>query len=280
MNATCQERFAVHQEDYPSYDTRRLREHFLITDLFEENAVRLTYTHYDRLIVGGVQPVEEVVSLDAPELLRSKCFLERRELGVINVGGSGWVRVDGEDYELMPKQALYVGRGAQSVQFGSFNPDEPAKLYLNSAPAHRDCPVRKVTETDADVVELGAAETSNARVIRKLLVNTVIDTCQLQMGMTELRSGSVWNTMPAHTHSRRMEAYFYFQLPRDQAVCHFMGPAEETRHLWVKNEQAVVSPPWSMHSGVGTASYAFIWGMAGENLDYSDMDHVTPDRLR
>ena len=277
---SCEERHAVHQRDYVGYDTSRLRESFLITDLFQPGRGRLICTHYDRVIVGGICPAREAVELESVDALRAKHFLERRELGVINVGGAGWVRVDGEDFAIDNREAMYVGRGSERVSFGSQSADEPAKFYLNSAPAHRAYPARKVGQAEADVVELGSPETSNARILRKLLVNTVIETCQLQMGMTELRSGSVWNTMPAHTHARRMEAYFYFGLPPGQAVCHFMGPAEETRHLWVQNEQAVVSPPWSMHCGAGTSSYSFIWGMAGENLDYADMDHVTPDQMR
>jgi 4-deoxy-L-threo-5-hexosulose-uronate ketol-isomerase len=277
---TFDERYAVHPRDYRGYDTRQLRDSFLVTGLFPPGGMRLTYTHYERVIVGGVCPTREAVSLPAVDVLRATHFLERRELGAINVGGAGWVRVDDEDFEIQPREALYVGRGARQVSFGSLSADEPAKFYLNSAPAHRSFPTRKVGRDEADVVELGSPETSNARVLRKLLVNTVIETCQLQMGMTELQSGSVWNTMPAHTHSRRMEAYFYFGVPEGQAVCHFMGPAEETRHIWVQNEQAVISPPWSMHCGAGTSSYSFIWGMAGENLDYADMDHVPANRMR
>lgn len=277
---SCGERFAVHRDDYRGYDTQRLRESFLVTGLFEPGCIRLTYSHYDRLIVGGASPVSEPVELTPVDQLKASSFLERRELGAINIGGPGWVRVDGRDYAVDSREAVYVGRGSQQVSFGSQDASRPAKFYLNSAPAHQAFPVRKVGAAEADVVELGSPETSNARVIRKLLVNTVVDTCQLQMGMTELQTGSVWNTMPAHLHSRRMEAYFYFGLPPDQAVCHFMGPAEETRPLWVHNEQAVLSPPWSMHCGVGTTNYTFIWGMAGENLDYGDMDHITPDQMR
>lgn len=274
------ERFAVHQDDYVRYDTQRLRELFLVTGLFTPGNVRLSYTHYDRIIVGGVQPATEPVPLEPIELLKMPNFLDRRELGAINIGGAGVVHVDGTDFEIGSREALYVGKGAKHVSFASADPENPAKFYLNSTPAHHSYPHRKIGQKDADVLELGSLETSNARVIRKLLVNTVIETCQLQMGMTELKPGSVWNTMPAHTHSRRMEVYFYFGLPAGQAVCHFMGPRQETRHIWVGNEEAVVSPPWSMHCGAGTSNYTFIWGMAGENLDYGDMDHVTPDQMR
>ncbi len=274
------ERFAVHPDDYPRYDTARLRELFLVSGLFTPGNVKLTYTHYERMIVGGVLPVSEAVPLEPIDLLKATSFLERRELGAINIGGPGAVEVDGVAHELDSKEALYVGMGAKRVVFSSKDPNNPAKYYLNSTPAHRAFPTKKVGQKDADVLELGSLETSNARTIRKLLVNTVIDTCQLQMGMTELKPGSVWNTMPAHTHSRRMEAYFYFEVPQGQAVCHFMGPKEETRHIWVANEEAVVSPPWSMHCGAGTCNYTFIWGMGGENLDYGDMDGITPDQMR
>lgn len=280
MATKVDERFAVHLNDYKHYDTQQLRDAFLVSGLFSPGDVSLAYTHYDRIIVGGVMPTREPVELEPIELLKADHFLDRRELGAINIGGAGLVQVDEHEYELASKEAIYIGRGARTVRFSSVDAAQPAKFYLNSTPAHQGYPTRKVGQDQADVVELGALETSNARTIRKLLVGTVIETCQLQMGMTELKPGSVWNTMPAHTHSRRMEAYFYFQLPADQAVCHFMGPAEETRHLWVKNEEAVVSPPWSMHCGAGTCNYTFIWGMAGENLDYGDMDFVTPDRMR
>jgi len=280
MATTYDERIAVHKRDYVHYDTARLREEFLVSGLFTPNNVRLSYTHYERIVVGGVMPVRESVVLEPIDLLKASFFLERRELGTINVGGAGRVLVDGQGFDVAHKEALYIGRGSEDVRFESLDPEQPAKFYLNSTPAHRVCPTKRVTQEQADVVELGALETSNARTIQKLLVNTVVETCQLQMGMTELKPGSVWNTMPAHTHSRRMEVYFYFQLPDDQRVCHFMGPAEETRHLWVKNEEAVVSPPWSMHCGAGTSNYTFIWGMAGENLDYADMDAIPPAALR
>lgn len=280
MTTHFEERFATHPNEYPSYDTARLRKEFLVTGLFQPGQVKLTYTHYERMIVGGVLPVAEAVPLETIDLLKAKTFLERRELGAINVGGPGAVIVDDVEYALDTKEALYVGQGAKRVVFASQSKDNPAKFYLNSTPAHMAYPNKKVGRKDADVIELGSLETSNKRTIRKLLVNTVIQTCQLQMGMTELAPGSVWNTMPPHTHSRRMEAYFYFNVPDGQAVCHFMGPRDETRHIWVGNEEAVVSPPWSMHSGAGTSNYTFIWGMAGENLDYDDMDKHTPSQLR
>ena len=272
-------RYAVHPDDYVRYDTQQLRKHFLVSGLFVPDEINLTYTHYDRIIVGGAAPVNKALKLEAIDTLKSEFFLERREIGIINVGGAGAVSINGENHALDCKEALYVGRGNESVIFSSVDPSNPARFYLNSTPAHTAYPVRKVGQNDAVVVELGAKETCNERTLRKLLVNDIIQTCQLQMGMTDLKTGSVWNTMPPHTHSRRMEVYFYFEIPDDHAVCHFMGPSEEMRPVWIHNEQAVISPPWSMHCGVGTANYTFIWGMAGENLDYGDMDFLTPLQL-
>ena len=220
------------------------------------------------------------VFLDTLEPLKSEYFLERREMGIINVGGKGTVSADGISYSLDYKEALYLGRGIKEVHFSSDNPKAAAKFYLNSAPAHHTYPSQKVGRDQAEIVELGSAETSNSRTIRKLIVNSIVQSCQLQMGMTELASGSVWNTMPAHVHDRRMEVYFYFEVPEDQAICHFMGATDETRHLWMANEQAVISPPWSIHAGSGTSNYTFIWGMAGENLDYGDMDGCPIPNLR
>lgn len=280
MTTIYEERYAHNPRDYASYDTERLREEFLVPVLFEADTVRLTYTHVDRMIVGGIMPVEKVVLLETVDALRSEYFLERRELGLINIGGPGVVEVDGNRYEVDSKEAIYVGRGSCEVKVSSNEKSNPAKFYLNSTPAHRECPTKKVGQVDARVLEMGSGETCNQRVIRQLLVKEVVETCQLQMGMTELAPGSVWNTMPAHTHSRRMEAYMYFNVPEGQAVCHFMGPPQQTRNIWMANEQAVISPTWSLHSGVGTSNYTFIWGMAGENLDYTDMDFVQPNQLR
>src|SRR5690606_1992971 len=223
--------------------------------------------------------VSKPLALKAIDQLKAEYFLERRELGIINIGDAATVSADGVEYVLVNKEALYIGRGVKEVVF------HPAKkgtatFYFNSAPAHAAYPAKKVSLADAATVELGSQENANHRIIRKLLVNGVIQTCQLQMGLTELQSGSIWNTMPAHTHDRRMEVYLYFNLPDGQAVCHFMGEPQETRHLWIKNRQAVISPPWSIHSGAGTSNYAFIWSMAGENLDYDDMDKVSPTALR
>lgn len=273
-------RYAASPQDVKSYDTSRLREEFLIEDLMEANSVNLVYSHYDRFIAGGVVPVDFSLKLETFEPLKSDYFLERRELGIINVGGSGSVLVDGELFELDYKEALYVGRSNEEVIFDSDDAANPAKFYLNSAPAHKVFPTKKVSKDDAEVVELGSMETANARTIRKLIVNSVVESCQVQMGMTELKSGSVWNTMPAHVHDRRMEVYFYFEIPENQAVCHFMGEPQETRHIWMGNNQAVISPPWSIHSGSGTSNYTFIWGMAGENLDYGDMDFCKINELK
>lgn len=279
MSTEYEVRYATHPDDYKKYDTQTLRKHYHVSGLFRPDVVALTYTHYERLIVGGAMPVSGPLPLETIEPLKAEHFLDRRELGAINIGGPGSISVDGERYPIGKREALYVGAGNREVAFSSDDPEQPARFYLNSAPAHKVFPVRKVGMEEADSVRLGSGETCNDRTINKLLVNSVLETCQLQMGLTEFHPGSVWNTMPAHVHDRRMEAYFYFDLPEDQAVCHFMGPREETRHLWMKNEEAVVSPPWSMHCGVGTSSYVFIWGMAGENLDYGDMDHCEPHEI-
>ena len=273
-------RYAVSPAETKKMDTAKLRENFLIERLFEDDQISLTLTHYDRYIAGGAMPVNQVLSLPNPDALKAKFFLERRELGIINVGAQGTVTADGVSYVLDFKEALYIGQGTKDVSFSSTDSQNPAKFYINSAPAHHAYPSKKVSKAEAEIVELGSPETANHRVINKLLVNSVLPTCQLQMGMTELKSGSVWNTMPAHTHDRRMEMYFYFEVPQGQSVCHFMGEPQETRHIWMQNEQAVISPNWSIHSGAGTSNYTFIWGMAGENLDYGDMDHCAINDLK
>tara|TARA_B100001250_G_scaffold95575_1_gene79898 strand:- start:2020 stop:2862 length:843 start_codon:yes stop_codon:yes gene_type:complete len=280
MNNNYQVRYAVGQRETNQMGTQALRDEFLIEQVFGTDVVNWVYTHYDRYMAGGVIPTKGNIFLDTLEPLKSDFFLERREVGIINVGGKGAVLADGETYQLDYKEALYLGKGIKEVHFSSDNVKAPAKFYLNSAPAHHVYPNQKVGREQAEIVELGSAETSNARTIRKLIVNSIVKSCQLQMGMTELASGSVWNTMPAHVHDRRMEVYFYFEVPRDQAVCHFMGATDETRHLWMTNEQAVISPPWSIHAGSGTSNYTFIWGMAGENLDYGDMDGCPVPNLR
>lgn len=271
-------RYAHHPNDVKKYNTEELREHFLIPELFVKDQISLTYTMYDRYIAGGAFPVSKSLKLEAIDELKAENFLDRRELGIINVGGKGKVTVDGEVYEIGHREALYVGRGNKEVIFEAT--DEQPYFYINSAPAHKSYPTKKVTKKEAEVVELGDSKYSNKRVINKLLVNSVIETCQLQMGMTELQEGNIWNTMPPHTHERRMEVYFYFDLEEGQTVSHFMGQPNETRHIFLQNHQAVISPEWSIHAGAGTSNYTFIWGMAGENLDYGDMDKVSVDELK
>jgi 4-deoxy-L-threo-5-hexosulose-uronate ketol-isomerase len=280
MNTNYETRYASSPQGVKQYDTTQLREEFLIENLFEADTINLVYSHYDRFITGGAMPFSKSIELETISPLKSTSFLERRELGIINIGESGTVSVDGEDYVLNHREALYVGQGNKKVVFSSASEKNPAKFYLNSTPAHKAYPTKKIGTNDVEVIELGAPETANARTLRKYIVNSVVDVCQLQMGMTTLKSGSSWNTMPAHVHDRRMEVYFYFEVPEDQAVCHFMGQPQETRHIWMQNNQAVISPPWSIHSGSGTASYSFIWGMAGENLDYGDMDVAKITELR
>ncbi|MBM6992306.1 MAG: 5-dehydro-4-deoxy-D-glucuronate isomerase [Prevotella sp.] len=273
MKTNYELRYAANPVDAKSYDTTRLRHDFLIARLFAKDEVNMVYSMYDRLIVGGAMPVDEALRLEAIDPLKAQWFTERREIGVFNVGmGDGEVRVGDETYTLGYKEALYIGRGERDVTFMSKSKNEPALFYFNSATAHTAYPCRRVTRDDAVKLHMGALETSNERTINRMLVREVLPTCQLQMGMTELEPGSVWNTMPAHVHSRRMEAYFYFEVPDGQAVCHFMGEPEETRHLWMKSGEAVLSPEWSIHSAAATHNYTFIWGMAGENLDYNDQD--------
>jgi len=280
MKTNFEIRYASHPQDAKKYDTSRLRKEHLIENIFSNDEVNMVYSLYDRLVVGGAMPVNEILVLEAIDPLKSEFFLSRRELGTFNVGGAGKVTVDGEVFELGFKDALYLGAGDRKVTFESIDSKNPAKFYLNSAPAHKTFPDKKVTKSDAVVAEMGSLEGSNHRKINKMLVSQVLETCQLQMGMTELAPGSVWNTMPAHTHSRRMEAYFYFEVPEGQAVCHFMGEPTETRHIWMKGDEAVISPEWSIHSAAATSNYTFIWGMAGENLDYSDQNFYKNTELR
>jgi len=284
MKTHYQLRYASHPADARQYDTERLRQEFLIPVLFVADEVHMVYSMYDRMVVGGAMPVAESLPLEAIDPLKAPHFLTRREIGIFNVGGAGRVLVDGEAYELAFKEALYLGRGDREVSFESLDPQQPAKFYFCSSTAHATYPDRKVTKADAEaagaVLHLGSMEGANDRVINRMLVHQVLPTCQLQMGMTELRPGSVWNTMPAHTHSRRMEAYFYFDLPADQAVCHFMGEPTQTRVVWMKGDQAVLSPEWSIHSAAATHNYTFIWAMCGENLDYNDQDWYKETELR
>lgn len=273
-------RYASHPADAKSYDTDRIRKEFLIPKVFEADEISLVYSMYDRYIVGGAMPVSKALKLETIDELKADYFLRRREMGIINVGGDAKITVDGKVFDIAYKEALYIAMGAKDVVFESKDKSQPAKLYINSAPAHHAFETKKVTKADAEVVVMGTLETSNHRTINKLIVNSVVPTCQLQMGMTELKPGSVWNTMPAHTHNRRMEAYFYFEVPEKQTICHFMGQPDETRHIFMQNDMAVLSPSWSIHSAAGTSNYTFIWGMAGENLDYSDMDTRQPNELK
>ena len=272
MKTNYEIRYAAHPEDAKSYDTARIRRDFLIEKVFSADEVNMVYSMYDRMIVGGAMPVNEVLPLEAIDPLKAPHFLTRREIGIFNVGGPGVVKAGDAVYEINYKEALYLGAGDREVTFGSKDAANPAKFYFNSTNAHCTYPDKLVTKKEAIVAEMGSLEGSNDRRINKMLVNQVLPTCQLQMGMTELMNGSVWNTMPAHLHSRRMEAYFYFEVPEEHAVCHFMGEPQETRHLWMKGDQAVLSPEWSIHSAAATHNYTFIWGMGGENLDYGDQD--------
>jgi len=272
----------IHSEQARTLDTEGLRRHFLVEDLFVADNVTLTYSQIDRIIVGGIMPVAAGVTFSA-ELGKhtgTDFFLQRRELGLINIGGAARVVVDGVTFEVGAREALYVGQGAKALEFFSIDATQPAKLYFNCAPAHTAYPHRKVTLAEASPETLGSPETSNRRTIYKFLVPNVLPTCQLLMGMTQLEPGSLWNTMPCHTHDRRMEVYFYFDMKADAAVFHMMGEPTQTRHLVVRNEQAVISPSWSLHSGVGTQAYTFIWGMVGENQVFSDMDHIPMTALR
>jgi 4-deoxy-L-threo-5-hexosulose-uronate ketol-isomerase len=273
-------RYAHHPEDVIGYDTARIRKEFLIEKLFVPGDICLTYSLYDRFIVGGAMPTENPLKLETFDALKASEFLDRREMGIINVGGEAKIIAGGILYKLNYKEALYLGKGVNGISFSSVDINKPAKLYFNSAPAHHTYLSKKVTVKEADVLVLGSPEESNRRTINRLLINSIIETCGLQMGLTMLNHGSVWNTMPPHTHSRRMEVYFYFEVPEGQAICHFMGEPDETRHIWMKNEQAVISPSWSIHSAAGTSNYSFIWGMTGENLDYGDMDICLPDELK
>jgi 4-deoxy-L-threo-5-hexosulose-uronate ketol-isomerase len=274
------ERFACHPNDFKLYDTSAIRNNFLISDLFKADEIKIVYSHFDRFITGSAVPVKNELFLNTIDPLKAEFFLQRRELGIINIGGEGSVIADGQTFNLGYKEALYLGKETKNVRFLSKNSEKPAKFYFNSTPAHCKYPNKQIRLSDAEVVEAGAPETANARKINKLIVNSIVQTCQLQMGMTELKPGSVWNTMPPHVHSRRMEVYLYFDVPEKQAICHYMGQPDETRHLWLKNEQAVISPDWSIHSASGTSNYCFIWGMAGENLDYNDMDVTLPSDLK
>lgn len=272
---SMQIRFQNSPTETKQMGTEDLRKHFLCENIAGENAITSVYSHYDRMIVGGVTPKQSApISLENHPELKAAYFLERREIGIINVGGAGSITVDGNNYSLNKLDCLYAGKGTQSVNFASIDEKDPAIFFFLSAPAHHSYPVSVYTKEQATPVNLGSAVTSNERTIYKYIHADGIQSCQLIMGLTVLKPGSVWNSVPPHTHTRRMEVYFYFDLAADQRIFHFMGEPEQTRHLVIKNNEAVISPPWSMHFGCGTANYSFIWGMAGENLDYTDIDAV------
>ena len=286
---------ATHPDDFKTFDTERIRSRFVMEKVMAPDEINLTYTMYDRLVYGGAMPVTRELALEPFAELRAEHFLDRRELGVVNVGGPGVVTVDGEAFDLAFKEALYVGRGKRSVAFRSLDAKSPAKFYLNSAPAHKAYVTQRITSdpsctkpgyTIGNFIKAGKMEESNDRVINQLVVAPVLakrpggGCCQLQMGLTELKPGSVWNTMPQHVHSRRMEVYFYFNVPTGQAICHQMGLPQEQRLVWLHDEQAIAAPEWSVHSAAGTSNYMFVWGMGGENLDYGDMDKVPVSDMR
>ena len=273
-------RTASSPRDVKTYDTARLREEFLIQNLFVADEVKMVYSHIDRIITGAAVPVTKALTIDAGDELRAEYFLQRREMGIINIGGAGKVTVDGTVYTLRPRDGIYIGRGSKDIVLESANPDQPAHFYFNSCPAHKEYPTVYIRPEDCVRVELGALETSNHRTICKYILPGQVESCQLVMGMTSLKPGSVWNTMPCHTHDRRMEVYLYFDLPEDAFVMHFMGEGAETRHIIMRNEEAVISPSWSIHSGAGSQNYTFIWGMCGENQDFDDMDGIATKDLK
>lgn len=267
-------RYSNHPDDSKRYDTEALRKNYLIERVFVKDEIALTYSHQDRMIAGGAMPVDAELTLGSTKELGTDYFLERREMGIINVGGKGTVVLDGKEYVLEFKEGLYVGKGIKEVVFKSADKSAPAKFYLNSSPAHKTYPTVHITKEKANKRELGSQENMNARTINQFIHPAVCESCSLQMGMTELKPGNSWNTMPSHTHERRMEVYFYFELTGDNVVFHMMGQPQETRHIIMHNEQAVISPSWSIHSGTATSNYTFIWGMCGENQTYDDMDNI------
>ncbi len=273
-------KYACHPDDAKNYDTNRLRDMFLEDGLFKKNQINLVYSMYERFTAGGVYPVDEDLKLEAIDPMKSDYFCSRREIGIINIGDEGNITVDGEKFTLKNKEAIYISKGSKDIILSSADKNSPAKYYLGSTPAHRKTKTTLVNKEKANILHLGSSDTCNERTIYQLIVPEVVESCQLVMGLTELHKGSVWNTMPCHTHQRRMEAYFYFELPEKQAICHLMGHPQETRHIFVHNEQLVLSPEWGIHSGAGTANYSFIWGMGGENIDYTDMDKIEPYQLK
>lgn len=283
-NSEMEVRPGANPVDVKTYDTDRLRHDFLIQDLFVADEIKTVYSQIDRIIVGAATPAKNTLTLEAGAELRAKYFLERREMGIINIGGSGTVTVDGKDYKFKYKDGMYIGMGAKEIKFASDDASNPAKFYFNSAPAHKTYPTVFI-DPDKDILpenkkELGCLESANHRTINKYILPGQVESCQLEMGMTCLEPGSVWNTMPCHTHDRRMEVYLYFEVPDDAVVFHYMGEPTETRHIVMRNEEAVISPSWSIHSASATHAYTFIWGMVGENQDFDDMDHVDMKDLR
>lgn len=273
-------RYASGPVDAMNYTTEELREEYLIEKVFAKDKVLLTYSHFDRIIAGGIMPVDKTLELEGGKEIAADYFLERRELGVINIGGEGIVNVDGEEYRMADRDGLYVGMGAKKVSFSCVDKKNPPLFYINSATAHKTYPNRHITIADANPRPLGSVETCNKRTIYQYLHPAVMQTCQLCMGLTHLEPGSNWNTMPSHTHERRMEVYLYFDIPENNVVFHMMGQPQETRHIVMQNHQAVISPSWSIHSGVGTSNYTFIWGMVGENQEFDDMDNIKTTDLR
>ena len=272
-------RYATNPIDAQNYDTERLRSEYLVQKLFENDEVNMVYTMHDRMIMGGAKPVNQALKLEPIDPIKSSNFTEHREVGVINIGGKGVITVGNKRYDLNNQDALYIGRGNEEVTFYSASSSDPALFYFNSATSHASHPTKKITKSEAPTEEAGSREAANARLITKYISKDNVETSQLTMGLTELKKGSVWNTMPPHTHGRRMEAYFYFNLPEDGSIAHFMGEADKTQNIWVHNQQGIISPEWSIHAGAGTSNYSFIWGMAGENLDYTDVDEKTKQEL-
>ncbi len=273
-------RYNNHPEDSKTYDTAKLRERYLIETIFEKDQIHMTYSHHDRIIAGGIMPVKSILSLPVTKDLGTNFFLERRELGVINIGGTGEIKIDGQVYPMAPNDGMYISAGSKEVTFSCKDESNPPKFYINSAPSTEKHPTVHIPFSKANPNKWGSKETLNERTIYQYVHPAVCKSSQLVMGMTILSEGSVWNTMPCHTHERRMEVYFYFNMDHDTRIFHFMGQPQETRHLIMKNEQAVISPSWSIHTGVGTASYTFIWGMCGENQTFDDMDFVKMSELK
>ena len=271
---------SVHPEDFANYDTKKIRENFLLENLVQTDKIECVYTHYDRMIIGAANPVDQALQLGTYEQLKADHFLSRREIGIINIAGNGYVTVDGEKFELEKQDCLYIGKGKEKIIFSSVNKSSPAKFIFFSCPAHQEFPTRLMKPAEALPAEMGSLDNNNHRVINKYIHNDGIQSCQLVLGVTNFKKGSIWNTMPPHLHDRRMESYFYFDLAEGQRIIHFMGEPNETRHIFLNNDQAILSPPWSIHSGVATANYSFIWAMAGENKVFTDMDPVPVQSLK